>query len=103
MFWTCFLILGAGLHVESIRCIASDVYSRYKDIKGTMFCILWAMIVLGCLLSNMLFKQGNVLRTPRVNIDGGYDKEETKLQDIRKQLDQIGFHSIGMRSTYIKS
>jgi leucyl-tRNA synthetase len=25
------------------------------------------------------------------------------LQDIRKQLDQIGFHSIGMRSTYIKS
>jgi hypothetical protein len=54
------------------------------------------MIVLGCLLSNMLFKQGNVLRTPRVNIDGGYDKEETKLQDIRKQLDQIGFHSIGI-------
>jgi leucyl-tRNA synthetase len=35
---------GAGLHVTSIG-IASDVYSRYKDIR-VMFCILWVMIVL---------------------------------------------------------
>jgi hypothetical protein len=43
------------------------------------------MIVLGCLLSNMLFKQGNVLRTPRVNIDGGFDKEGNKIAGYRKQ------------------
>jgi hypothetical protein len=32
--------------------------------------------------------------TTRVN-DGGFDKEGNK-QDIEKQLDQIGFHSIGI-------
>jgi hypothetical protein len=41
--------------------------------------------------------------TTRVNIDGGYDKEGNKIAGYRKQLDQIGFHSIGIRSTYIKS
>jgi leucyl-tRNA synthetase len=66
MFLTCFLIhLVAGLHRTSIGYIASDVYSRYKRHQGYNVLHPMGYDSFGCLLSNMLFKQGNVLRIPR--------------------------------------
>jgi leucyl-tRNA synthetase len=37
--------------------------------------------------------------TTSVNIDGGFDKEGNKIAGYRKQLDKIGFHSIGGERT----
>jgi hypothetical protein len=48
---------------------------------------------LDCRLNNTPFKLDNVQDTT-VNIDGGFDKEGNKI-GYRKQLDKIGFHSIG--------
>ena len=45
---------GAGLHVgHPLGYIASDIFSRYKDIKVIMFYIRRGMILLGYPLNNM--------------------------------------------------
>ena len=54
---------GAGLHVgHPLGYIASDIYARYNVIKGLMYCIRKAMILLVCQQNNMPFKQGNILQ-----------------------------------------
>jgi hypothetical protein len=49
---------------------------------------------LDCRLNNTPFKLDNVQKIRHLNIDGGFDKEGNKI-GYRKQLDKIGFHSIG--------
>lgn len=51
---------GAGLHVgHPLGYIASDIYARYKRLKGSMYCTRWDMMLSGCrrnnMLSNMVF------------------------------------------------
>ena len=52
---------GAGLHVgHPLGYIATDIFSRYKRLKGFMFCIQWVMMPMDYLQNSMLFKPDNI-------------------------------------------
>ncbi len=84
---------GAGLHVgHPLGYIASDVYARYKRHKG--FNVLHPMGYdsFGLPAEQYAIQTGqHPAETTKVNIEGGTDKQGTKIAGYRKQLDQIGF------------
>ncbi|WP_432411942.1 leucine--tRNA ligase [Rasiella sp. SM2506] len=84
---------GAGLHVgHPLGYIASDVYARYKRHKG--FNVLHPMGYdsFGLPAEQFAIQTGqHPAQTTQVNIEGGTDKQGTKIAGYRKQLDQIGF------------
>ena len=84
---------GAGLHVgHPLGYIASDVYARYKRHKG--FNVLHPMGYdsFGLPAEQYAIQTGqHPAQTTQVNIEGGTDKQGTKIAGYRKQLDQIGF------------
>tara|TARA_A100000171_G_scaffold52542_1_gene71465 strand:+ start:2684 stop:5893 length:3210 start_codon:yes stop_codon:yes gene_type:complete len=84
---------GAGLHVgHPLGYIASDVYARYKRHKG--FNVLHPMGYdsFGLPAEQYAIQTGqHPAQTTKVNIEGGTDKQGTKIAGYRKQLDQIGF------------
>lgn len=52
---------GAGLHVgHPLGYIASDIVSRYKDIRDLVSCILLVMTASDYLQNNMQFRQGSI-------------------------------------------
>ena len=55
---------GAGLHVgHPLGYIASQIFMHdINVIKGLMYCIRKAMILLDCRQNNMPFKPGNILQ-----------------------------------------
>ncbi|WP_338407127.1 leucine--tRNA ligase [uncultured Flavobacterium sp.] len=84
---------GAGLHVgHPLGYIASDVYSRYKRLRG--FNVLHPMGYdsFGLPAEQYAIQTGQRPEdTTSVNIDGGIDKEGNQISGYRKQLDKIGF------------
>ncbi|MBL4653278.1 MAG: leucine--tRNA ligase, partial [Flavobacteriales bacterium] len=84
---------GAGLHVgHPLGYIASDIYSRYKRLKG--FNVLHPMGYdsFGLPAEQYAIQTGqHPAVTTKVNIEGGEDKNGNKIPGYRKQLDQLGF------------
>lgn len=84
---------GAGLHVgHPLGYIASDIFSRYKRLKG--FNVLHPMGYdsFGLPAEQYAIQTGqHPAITTKVNIEGGVDKQGNKIAGYRKQLDRIGF------------
>ncbi|MDD3645634.1 MAG: class I tRNA ligase family protein, partial [Bacteroidales bacterium] len=84
---------GAGLHVgHPLGYIASDIYSRYKRLKG--FNVLHPMGYdsFGLPAEQYAIQTGqHPAVTTKVNIEGGVDKQGNQIEGYRKQLDRIGF------------
>lgn len=84
---------GAGLHVgHPLGYIASDIFSRYKRLKG--FNVLHPMGYdsFGLPAEQYAIQTGqHPAVTTKVNIEGGEDKQGNKIEGYRKQLDRIGF------------
>src|SRR5690554_7406625 len=84
---------GAGLHVgHPLGYIASDIFSRYKRLKG--FNVLHPMGYdsFGLPAEQYAIQTGqHPAVTTKVNIEGGVDKQGNQIQGYRKQLDRIGF------------
>jgi len=84
---------GAGLHVgHPLGYIASDIYSRYKRLKG--FNVLHPMGYdsFGLPAEQYAIQTGqHPAITTITNIDGGTDKEGNVISGYRKQLDIMGF------------
>lgn len=84
---------GAGLHVgHPLGYIASDIYARYKRLKG--FNVLHPMGYdsFGLPAEQYAIQTGqHPAVTTKVNIEGGEDKQGNKIEGYRKQLDRIGF------------
>ena len=84
---------GAGLHVgHPLGYIASDIYSRYKKLKG--FNVLHPMGYdsFGLPAEQYAIQTGqHPAITTKVNIEGGEDKNGNQVAGYRKQLDQLGF------------
>ena len=84
---------GAGLHVgHPLGYIASDIYARYKRHKG--FNVLHPMGYdsFGLPAEQYAIQTGqHPTDTTKVNIEGGVDKDGSKIEGYRKQMDQMGF------------
>lgn len=84
---------GAGLHVgHPLGYIASDIYSRYKRLKG--FNVLHPMGYdsFGLPAEQYAIQTGqHPAITTKVNIEGGKDKNGNLIPGYRKQMDQLGF------------
>lgn len=84
---------GAGLHVgHPLGYIASDIFSRYKRLKG--FNVLHPMGYdsFGLPAEQYAIQTGqHPAVTTKVNIEGGVDKQGNQIEGYRKQLDRIGF------------
>lgn len=84
---------GAGLHVgHPLGYIASDIFSRYKRLKG--FNVLHPMGYdsFGLPAEQYAIQTGqHPAVTTKVNIEGGVDKQGNEIAGYRKQLDRIGF------------
>ena len=84
---------GAGLHVgHPLGYIASDIYARYKRLKG--FNVLHPMGYdsFGLPAEQYAIQTGqHPAITTKVNIEGGEGKQGNKIEGYRKQLDRIGF------------
>lgn len=84
---------GAGLHVgHPLGYIASDIFSRYKRLKG--FNVLHPMGYdsFGLPAEQYAIQTGqHPAVTTKVNIEGGVDKQGNKIAGYRKQMDRIGF------------
>ena len=84
---------GAGLHVgHPLGYIASDIYARYKRLKG--FNVLHPMGYdsFGLPAEQYAIQTGqHPAVTTKVNIEGGVDKQGNPIEGYRKQLDRIGF------------
>ncbi len=84
---------GAGLHVgHPLGYIASDIFSRYKRLKG--FNVLHPMGYdsFGLPAEQYAIQTGqHPAVTTKVNIEGGADKQGNQIEGYRKQLDRIGF------------
>ncbi len=84
---------GAGLHVgHPLGYIASDVYARYKRLKG--FNVLHPMGYdsFGLPAEQYAIQTGqHPAVTTKTNIEGGTDKDGNVIPGYRKQLDKIGF------------
>ncbi|MFV0304352.1 MAG: leucine--tRNA ligase [Moheibacter sp.] len=83
---------GAGLHVgHPLGYIASDIYSRYKRLKG--FNVLHPMGYdsFGLPAEQYAIQTGqHPAVTTEVNIKGGIDKQGNKIEGYEKQLKKIG-------------
>ena len=84
---------GAGLHVgHPLGYIASDIYARYKRMKG--FNVLHPMGYdsFGLPAEQYAIQTGQHPRvTTKTNIEGGIDKSGDRISGYRKQLDILGF------------
>lgn len=95
-YWICFPILrGAGLHVgHPLGYIASDIYSRYKRLKG--FNVLHPMgyDAYGLPAEQYAIQTG---QHPAITT-------EKNINRYREQLDKIGFcYDWSLRNTYLRS
>lgn len=83
---------GAGLHVgHPLGYIASDIFSRYKRLKG--FNVLHPMGYdsFGLPAEQYAIQTGqHPAITTQVNIKGGVDKQGNKIEGYEKQLKKIG-------------
>lgn len=83
---------GAGLHVgHPLGYIASDIYSRYKRLKG--FNVLHPMGYdsFGLPAEQYAIQTGqHPAITTEVNIGGGVDKQGNKIEGYEKQLKKLG-------------
>lgn len=84
---------GAGLHVgHPLGYIASDIYSRYKRLKG--FNVLHPMGYdsFGLPAEQYAIQTGqHPSITTEVNIKGGVDKQGNHIEGYEKQLKKLGF------------
>lgn len=83
---------GAGLHVgHPLGYIASDIYSRYKRLKG--FNVLHPMGYdsFGLPAEQYAIQTGqHPAVTTEVNINGGVDKQGNRIEGYEKQLKKLG-------------
>ena len=84
---------GAGLHVgHPLGYIASDVYSRYKRLKGFNVLHPQGYDSFGLPAEQYAIQTGqHPATTTKVNIEGGVDNQGNVIAGYRKQLDKIGF------------
>ena len=84
---------GAGLHVgHPLGYIASDIFSRYKRLKGYNVLHPMGYDSFGLPAEQYAIQTGQRPElTTSVNIDGGFDKAGNKIEGYRKQLDIMGF------------
>lgn len=84
---------GAGLHVgHPLGYIASDIYSRYKRLRG--FNVLHPMGYdsFGLPAEQYAIQTGQHPRvTTKTNIEGGVDNSGNQIAGYRNQLDKLGF------------
>lgn len=84
---------GAGLHVgHPLGYIASDVYARYKRLKGFNVLHPQGYDSFGLPAEQYAIQTGqHPAVTTKVNIEGGVDNQGNEIAGYRKQLDKIGF------------
>ena len=84
---------GAGLHVgHPLGYIASDVYARYKRLKGFNVLHPQGYDSFGLPAEQYAIQTGqHPAVTTKVNIEGGLDNQGNLIAGYRKQLDKIGF------------
>lgn len=84
---------GAGLHVgHPLGYIASDVYARYKRLKGFNVLHPQGYDSFGLPAEQYAIQTGqHPAVTTKVNIEGGVDNQGNVIAGYRKQLDKIGF------------
>lgn len=84
---------GAGLHVgHPLGYIASDVYARYKRLKGFNVLHPQGYDSFGLPAEQYAIKTGqHPAVTTKVNIEGGVDNQGNEIAGYRNQLDKIGF------------
>ncbi|TVZ52851.1 leucine--tRNA ligase [Dokdonia sp. Hel_I_53] len=84
---------GAGLHVgHPLGYIASDVYARYKRLKGFNVLHPQGYDSFGLPAEQYAIQTGqHPAVTTRVNIEGGVDNQGNEIAGYRQQLDKIGF------------
>ena len=84
---------GAGLHVgHPLGYIASDVYARYKRLKGFNVLHPQGYDSFGLPAEQYAIQTGqHPAVTTKVNIEGGVDNQDNLIAGYRKQLDKIGF------------
>lgn len=84
---------GAGLHVgHPLGYIASDVYARYKRLKGFNVLHPQGYDSFGLPAEQYAIQTGqHPATTTKVNIEGGVDNQGTEIAGYRNQLDKIGF------------
>ena len=84
---------GAGLHVgHPLGYIASDVYARYKRLKGFNVLHPQGYDSFGLPAEQYAIQTGqHPAVTTKVNIEGGVDNQGNAIAGYRKQLDKIGF------------
>lgn len=84
---------GAGLHVgHPLGYIASDVYARYKRLKGFNVLHPQGYDSFGLPAEQYAIQTGqHPAVTTKVNIEGGVDNQGNEIAGYRAQLDKIGF------------
>jgi leucyl-tRNA synthetase len=84
---------GAGLHVgHPLGYIASDVYARYKRLKGFNVLHPQGYDSFGLPAEQYAIQTGqHPAVTTKVNIEGGVDNQGNEIAGYRNQLDKIGF------------
>ncbi|WP_299764365.1 DUF559 domain-containing protein [uncultured Dokdonia sp.] len=84
---------GAGLHVgHPLGYIASDVYARYKRLKGFNVLHPQGYDSFGLPAEQYAIQTGqHPATTTKVNIEGGVDNQGNVIAGYRNQLDKIGF------------
>ncbi len=84
---------GAGLHVgHPLGYIASDVYARYKRLKGFNVLHPQGYDSFGLPAEQYAIQTGqHPAVTTKVNIEGGVDNQNNTIAGYRNQLDKIGF------------
>ena len=84
---------GAGLHVgHPLGYIASDVYARYKRLKGFNVLHPQGYDSFGLPAEQYAIQTGqHPAVTTKVNIEGGVDNQDNEIAGYRNQLDKIGF------------
>ena len=84
---------GAGLHVgHPLGYIASDVYARYKRLRGFNVLHPQGYDSFGLPAEQYAIQTGqHPAVTTKVNIEGGVDNQGNEIAGYRNQLDKIGF------------
>src|SRR5690606_12910067 len=84
---------GAGLHVgHPLGYIASDIVARYKRHQGFNVLHRMGYDSFGLPAEQYAIQtEQHPADTTKMNIEGGVDKSNNKIQGYRNQLDKIGF------------